>query len=792
MPKFDIDADTWSALNNLLDRVLDLPPAERIPWIDTLGPEYDGLKPRLRDLISRGAALRTSQILGTLPRFPDLPDEGDGPAPAGAGDTVGPYRLIRELGEGGMGTVWLAERNDGLIPRPVALKLPHGWWRRAALAERMAREREILATLNHPNIARLYDAGITAEGQPYLALEYVEGHRIDEYVAEARLDLRRLLALFLRVTDAVAHAHSQLVVHRDLKPSNILVTAGGHAQLLDFGIAKLLEQDGEGRETELTAQSGRALTPDYASPEQIAGAPIGTASDVYSLGVVLYELLTGVRPYRLKRDSRGSLEEAILQADPAKPSDVARERSMRTALRGDLDWIVLKAMAKERDHRYAGAADLGADLRRFLRDEPVDASPPSAAYRMRKFVRRHRVWVTAAGLLVLALMAGTVGTTAGMVRARRAEASARTEAATAERYSKFLVDMFEAAAPEESKGRDIAAREILKRGAERIRKELANEPLLEARLLATIGYVYTKLGLYSEARSMLDEAVALARGQGDRGQLDLAQALVRRGQAERYLDEPGKAESDDREALAILERAYGPNHIHVEPALTELGLLLRARDPEQALRLYRRSYDLLVAAHGGSDGYAAVLLQNIGSIHARARRYQEARDVYERALPLLRRNFGERDPRVGSVLGNLSLVYRSLGDYERAFEIAQRGLEVDTSVSGPNHPDVGIAWLNLARSSDKLGDARPALEQIDRAIEIFGQSFPPNASSSHSRRQLQGGISDRAGTARRGAENARKFCDLCHHGSRQPRSKTGSSQWAGNSRRHRASAETVA
>lgn len=723
MPAFDIDANTWSALNNLLDRALHLAPAERIPWIDALGPEYDALKPRLRDLISRGAALRTSQMLGTIPKSADLPDDGDAPAPAGAGDIVGPYRLIRKLGEGGMGTVWLAERNDGLIPRPVALKLPLGWWRRAALAERMAREREILATLNHPNIAPLYDAGVTAEGQPYLALEYVEGRRIDEFAVEAGLDLRRLLALFLEVTDAVAHAHSQLVVHRDLKPSNFPVTAGGHVRLLDFGIAKLLEQ-GEARETELTEQSGRALTPDYASPEQIAGVPIGTASDVYSLGVVLYELLTRVRPYRLKRDSRGALGEAILQADPAKPSDVARERSMRMELRGDLDWIVMKAMAKERDRRYASAADLGADLRTFLGDEPVEASPPSAAYRVRKFAHRHRVAAAAAALLVLALMAGTAGTTAGMLRARRAEVSARTEAATAERYSNFLVNMFETAAPEHSKGRDIAAREILQRGAERIRNELANEPLLEARLLATIGYVYTRLGLYSTARPTPDEAVALARGNSDGGKLDLAQALIRRGQAERYLDEPGKAESDDREALAILEGAYGPNHIKVEPAMSELGLLLRARDPEQALRLYRRSYDLLTT-HGDPEGYAAVLLQNIGSIHARAGRFRDAKEAYEQALPRLTRNFGERNPRVGSVMGNLAFVYRNLGDYERAFETAQRGLAIDISVSGPDHPDVGIGWLNLARISDKLGDERLAVGQIDRAIEIFRQRLPP-------------------------------------------------------------------
>ncbi len=724
MAKFEIDETTWAALNGLLDRALDLVPAERMGWIDALGAEYDALKPRLRDLLANDVALRTSQLLDTLPKLSDVPDEEDGSPAAGEGDLVGPYRLRHELGAGGMATVWLAERHDGLIPRPVALKLPRGYWRRAAHGERLARERDILATLTHPNIARLYDAGITAAGQPYLALEYVEGGRIDEFVREAGLDVRQRLALFLQVTDAVAYAHFQLVVHRDLKPSNILVTTGGQVRLLDFGIARLLEE-GEARETPLTEQSGRALTPDYASPEQIAGAPIGTASDVYSLGVVLYELLTGHRPYRLARDSRGALEEAILQVDPAKPSDVAEESSTRKALRGDLDWIVLKAMAKERDRRYASAAELGADLRRFLRDEPVDASPPSATYRIGKFVRRHRVAVTAAALLVLTLIAGTVGTTAGMLRARRAEAAARTEAATAERYSKFLVDMFETAAPEQSKGREITAREIVQQGAARIRTDLANDPLLEARLLATIGWVYTRLGLYSDARSPLDDAVALARHMGDSGNVDLAQALYRRGQAERYLDESGKAESDDREALAILERTYGPNDVRVEPALTELGQLLRTSDPEQALRFYHRGYDLLVAAHGESNGAAAVLLQNIGAVHDRARRYREAKDAYEQALPLLRRNFGEQDHHVGTVLGNLAQLYQILGDYPRAFDAAQRGLEIDIAVSGPDHPDVGIAWLQLARISDKLGDHRLALEQIDRAGAIFGQRLPP-------------------------------------------------------------------
>ena len=329
MAKFEIDETTWAALNGLLDRALDLVPAERMGWIDALGAEYDALKPRLRDLLCQRR--RTADV-------PAAGHDSQVVRRAGRGGRIAcggcrrPRRAVPAAARTGRrrhGHGVVGRAHDGLIPRPVALKLPRGCWRRAAHGERLARERDILATLTHPNIARLYDAGITAAGQPYLALEYVEGGRIDEFVREAGLDVRQRLALFLQVTDAVAYAHAQLVVHRDLKPSNILVTADGQVRLLDFGIAKLLEQ-GEARETQLTEQSGRALTPDYASPEQIAGAPIGTASDVYSLGVVLYELLTRVRPYRLTRDSRGALEEAILQTDPASrakwPRSARRER----------------------------------------------------------------------------------------------------------------------------------------------------------------------------------------------------------------------------------------------------------------------------------------------------------------------------------------------------------------------------------------------------------------------------------------------------------------------------------
>src|SRR6185295_9751376 len=304
MGKHRIDVDGWGTLSRLLDQALELPAPQVDSWLDSLAPEFDALKPQLKRMLSRHASVETGEFLNKLPKVDLQPEDATPPRTEQPGDVIGPYRLERELGSGGMGVVWLAIRTDGLIKRPVALKLPHGAWKRAGLAERMAREREILASLAHPNIAHLYDAGVTAAGQPYLAIEYVEGTRVDVYCRERALGVRARLELFVQVAGAVAYAHGKLVVHRDLKPANILVSGDGQVRLLDFGLAKLLE-DGVTRETRVTEMAGRALTPDYASPEQILGEPLTTASDVYSLGVVLYELLCEQRPYRLTRDSRG-------------------------------------------------------------------------------------------------------------------------------------------------------------------------------------------------------------------------------------------------------------------------------------------------------------------------------------------------------------------------------------------------------------------------------------------------------------------------------------------------------
>jgi serine/threonine protein kinase len=425
-----IDQQTWSALSTLLDEALDLPThIERKAWLDNLPLHAQPYRAKLERLLAAHA--RTAHFLDEPAWF-----EIKAPELVGAERVIGPYRLVRELGRGGMGSVWLAERVDGVLKRPVALKLPHPGLFERTFAERLARERDFLASLNHPNIARLYDAGITNDGQPFIALEYIEGRSLIEHCDENRLDVRARLAVFLQMLEAVRYAHSHLVIHRDLKPSNVLVDARGQVHLLDFGVAKLLV-DGRSDTTELTLEAGHALTPDYASPEQIIGKPLSTAADVYSLGVLLYQLLTGTRPYQLARQGHASLVQAILNVDIARPSQVAsRDAAIATArattpqqlartLRGDLDTIVARALKPKPEERYPTADAFYSDLQRYLAGEPVLARPDSRLYVLRKFVARHRVAVGAGCAIVLTIVIGAAF-------ALRSAAEARTQALRAE------------------------------------------------------------------------------------------------------------------------------------------------------------------------------------------------------------------------------------------------------------------------------------------------------------------------------------------------------------------------
>ncbi|HYJ96514.1 MAG TPA: serine/threonine-protein kinase, partial [Burkholderiaceae bacterium] len=409
------DTQHLQQLNTLLEVGLALPDGDREAWLQALPEGQRSLVPLLRAMLRR-SSVETDEFMRAPAGL--VLDEPEEPVDA-AGDVVGAYRLISELGTGGMGTVWLAERIDGELRRQVALKLPRSGWT-SGLAQRMARERDILAALEHPRIARLYDAGTTPEGRPWLAMERIDGVTIDQHCREHQLDVAARLRLFLQVADAVAHAHARLIVHRDLKPNNILVTPQGEVKLLDFGVAKLLEDEPLAA-SNLTQQIGRAVTPDYASPEQVGGRAVTVATDVYSLGVVLYELLTGERPYRVGPHHPGALEQAILAAQVTPASGQVASARIARALRGDIDTIVDKALRKEPEARYSSVEAMAADVRRHLEGRPIVARPIGHVERAWKFVQRHRGAVLASTLVAATVLAGLIGT---FTQARRAEAQA--------------------------------------------------------------------------------------------------------------------------------------------------------------------------------------------------------------------------------------------------------------------------------------------------------------------------------------------------------------------------------
>ncbi len=706
---FKLAPHEWALLRGLLDEALALPLARRAAWLDQLDEtRAQGLKPRLQSLLANAAAddpATAARLLETLPKvetgqFAPLP----GTASEKPGDAIGPYRLIRELGSGGMGSVWLAERTDMLQGRQVALKLAHGAWKRAGLAERLAREREILATLEHPHIARLYDAGLAADGQPWLALEYVQGERIDTHCRTKDLPVATRLRLFLQVAQAVAHAHALLVVHRDLKPANILVTevgGAGEVKLLDFGIAKLV-QEGVAEETELTRDVGRVLTPEYASPEQILGKPIGTASDVYSLGVVLFELLAGERPYRLQgaqRASRAALEEAIVAADVPRPSALA-SAARRKALRGDLDTIVLKALKREPTERYATVAALADDVQRHLEQRPVLALPDSAGYRAVKFVRRNRLAVAASGAVAVAMMAGT---TIAVWQARRAIA----EQQRAEQVAGFIGAVFQQANPfQQGSGKALTGAELLRLAKDRLVAAPPADAATRVELLTLLGTSLYSLEDLPTAAEVLQQAVRDAEaafGATDartlRARLRQADLLrmqdkhdeVRKTVAallphlrERRAAQPsellnalriladvefrtGHGEAADpyfEEGLEVVRQYLGENHADHLALLSLKARVLRTRSRSaEALQASQEAMRIAQAIYAGTPRHPVLSEARFthGLILADNGRYGEAVQTFRMALAETEALFGRGSRRHAQRLGASSEVFALAG-----------------------------------------------------------------------------------------------------------------------------------
>ncbi|GIL05762.1 MAG: hypothetical protein BroJett031_22820 [Betaproteobacteria bacterium] len=704
----DLTAASWRVFSDLLDQALELPPTERLGWIEALPAEHETLKPALRAVLARAGGVETAQWLNTLPHTASaapIVDEAD----LQPGTLIGPYRLIRELGTGGMGAVWLAERADGSLKRQVALKLPRASWSRG-LAERMARERDILAALEHPHIARLYDAGTDAQGRPYLALEYVEGQPIDVYCRERGLNIKQRVQLLLQVAHAVAFAHSRLVIHRDLKPSNILVTADGQVRLLDFGIAKLMEGD-RAQETKLTQIAGRALTLDYASPEQIRGEPIGTASDVYSLGVVAYELLTGARPYKLKRGSAAAVEQAILEADAQAASQAASDPALRRQLRGDLDAVLNRALCKDVARRYASVEALADDFDRYIKRAPVRARPDSRFYRLGRFIVRNRVPVAAAFFVAIAL---SVGAALALWQAKVAQRQAQT----AESVQRFILNIFtmnSQRSKDPVAARATTARELLDIGAQSIDEALKDVPEARVRMLGVLGSMYVDLDLHDKAAALDEKRIQILRqGRFDKRKLaaallDYANALQstnRRGEigpvlqeARQLLDEAGDRESKLRGELLVRLSRYHYNKSLVEAikyADEAAAIFRKYPDEEQFL-----STSLIVAARARTQ---------LGE-------FRSAAANYEASLAILTRM--REPPHLDIATARTTLAEHLFIQqrFDEASALARESAESLARAVGNNSPTAIVALARAAQLHHSLGLRREARATLASALE---------------------------------------------------------------------------
>ncbi len=562
------------------------------------------------------------------------------PPPRESGQHVGPYRLIRELGRGGMGVVWLAERADGQHNRQVALKMPLVENLNWLLAARFARERNILASLEHPSIARLYDAGVDEKTQPYIAIEYVQGQAITDYVREKKLKPEATAQLFIRVIEAVAHAHTQLVIHRDIKPSNILVDANGQPHLLDFGIAKLLDdEDSQGADaTQLTRLSGRALTLDYASPEQINNASLGTASDVYSLGVVLYELLTGSRPYRPKGPTRRDLEQAILDQEPSKPSDqllTATTGDSETGksarrMRGDLDTVVLTALRKDPRQRYATAQAFADDLKHYLAFDPIAAKPDSQWYRVSKFVRRHRVAVAFGIALAASSVAGVVGVVWQANEARLERDEAQRHAIRAAAQNAFVDLMISEVG---HRGQALTMRDFIDKGVAILERNYQNQPTLMADLLLPLAGRYSDLGLLDKEQAVMERAVSIALAQGDfavkaRVLCSMTDTEYEHGNAERALEYL----AEGKRALKQVERRT--QNVFATCLQAEAYLESKQGRVEHAIALYSAALDALALVQPPDIVSEASVLSGRASLYRGqndlARAFADANDAIAR------------------------------------------------------------------------------------------------------------------------------------------------------------------
>ena len=661
------------------------------------------------------------------------------------GDRIGQYRVLRTLGVGGMGEVYLAERADAEFDQQVAIKVVYPGAPSRGVHSRLKIERRILAQLDHPNIAHLLDGGSLPDGTSYIVMEYVDGLPIDTYCDSNRLNVEARLKLFQTVCAAVHYAHQNLIVHRDLKPSNILVTASGVPKLLDFGIAKLLDDRQAVHHTvAVTHADLRVMTPDHASPEQVRGNAITTASDIYVLGVLLYKLLAGVSPFVIPTMRLVDIERAICEDEPALPSHAIRAEAaqtpamaearnttvkrLRRSLRGDLDNIVLMAMRKEPERRYGSSQQMAADIQRYLDGKPVMARRDTLSYRTAKFVRRHWLPVAAVASLTFLILAFATTTyeqslriAAERDRAAEQRALADRERVRAEEVSSFLVNLFKLSDPQENRGNRVTARELLDLGAKKLQAGLQDQPATKSALLGTVGAVYNSLGQYQDALPILTESLTLLPQSHDKARVA---TLIELGSARSHAGDLAGAEAPLQEAMRLSQSEFGSSSQEAGRSLRALGQLRYQQSRMvDARELFNRSLEILESTSAPATDISA-LLDDLATVYVGEQQWTLAWKTYERALEVDRRILGDDHPRVAMRLNNLAIVAQNIGDLKRAEELFRDAIRRDERAYGDQHYETGAARGNyglLLQREGRLSEAEPLLRSaLDVVLKAYG------------------------------------------------------------------------
>lgn len=705
----------WERAEELFHRALAQPPARREAFVEAECGDDRDLLAAVRSLLE-GDARDFSLLDRELGRVAG--DVLDGSVPVLR--QVGPYRIVRVLGRGGMGVVYLADRED--LGSQVAIKVLRDAWLSGDRRARFEREERTLAQLNHPSIARLYDADVLPDGTPYFVMEYVEGVPLHTYCRTRNLSLSERLRLFRDICEAVRYAHQQAVIHRDLKPSNVLVTDAGDVKLLDFGIAKRLE----GLDPSAThTQTGlRPMTPAYAAPEQLAGDPVGVYTDTYGLGVILFEILTGTHPYDLTDLRPAEIEDQLREQEPCRPSTVGLQGDAGDLGREgwrDLDVLCLTAMHKDPHRRYPSVEALIRDLDHLERGKPLEAREDTLGYRAGKFLRRNRRRVVAVAI-VLVLAAGMLGF--HTVRLAEQRNLAQREAATADRISEYLIGLFQAGDPYAPDGERTDVRALLEEGERRV-DELAAQPAVQATMLNVLGRVYTQLSEYERAESLLTRALALRRAQDS--PLDVAESLSSLAGLLVDTGEYDRAQEVLREALAIRERELPPNHPNLAATLSDLGTVHRYKgEYEEAESLQRLALRIRRAAHFEPHEELATTLDRLAVALFQQGKYTEAERYYREALAVGAAVFGPQHVSVTRTMANLGKLYEEVGDYATADSLLTEALRIRRATLGSDHSETAVGLGQLATLVSAMGDHERAELYLREALAIREQILAPD------------------------------------------------------------------